>query len=251
MIKGTFLGTGTSQGVPVIACNCEVCTSLDYRDQRLRTSFYASIEGVNIVIDTGPDFRTQMLRERINKVDAVLFTHEHKDHTAGLDDVRAYNFVHDMDMPLYGEERVLEQLKVEFAYAFAATKYPGVPRLTPITITEDVFEVKGIEIQPVRGLHYKLPVLGFRIGDMAYLTDMNHIVEEEKLQNLEVLVINALRKEEHISHFTLDQALEVIERLQPKQAYLTHLSHLMGKHKDIVLPENVAIAYDGLQIEID
>lgn len=254
-MRGVFLGTGTSQGVPVIACKCEVCNSLDFRDKRTRTAFYLEIDGVNLVIDTGPDFRQQMLRERVERVDAVLFTHEHKDHVAGLDDIRAFNFAHKMDMPLYAEARVLAQIKAEFFYAFTDKKYPGIPQLEPIKVREnEAFSINGVEVQPIRVMHHKLPIFGYKVGGFAYLTDVNHIPEEQKskLQNLEVLVITALRREEHISHFTLAQSLEVIAELKPKKAYLTHASHLLGKHNDIQneLPENVYMAYDGLEIKI-
>jgi phosphoribosyl 1,2-cyclic phosphate phosphodiesterase len=229
-MKLTFLGTGTSQGVPVIGCDCDVCTSLDPRDSRLRSSVLIEVDGVNIVIDTGPDFRQQMLRERVQKVDAVIFTHEHKDHTAGLDDVRAFNFKHKMDMPIYAEARVMNQLKQEFSYAFGDSKYPGVPRLSPVVIDEKPFEIQGVKIIPIRGFHHKLPVLGYRIGNLAYITDVNLLEKSslDKLKGLDVFVINALRKEKHISHYTLGEALEVIQVLSPKKAFLTHLSHLMG-----------------------
>lgn len=254
-MRGVFLGTGTSQGVPVIACKCEVCNSLDFRDKRTRTAFYIEVDDVNLVIDTGPDFRQQMLRERVNRVDAVLFTHEHKDHVAGLDDVRAFNFAHKMDMPLYAEDRVLAQLKTEFFYAFAEKKYPGVPQLEPIEVKEgESFTVKGVKVEPIRVMHHKLPIFGYKINDFAYLTDVNYIPEQEKskLKNLDVLVITALRKEKHISHFTLAEALEMIAELKPKKAYLTHASHLLGIHYDIQneLPENVYMAYDGLKIKL-
>lgn len=248
-MKLTFLGTGTSQGVPVIGCNCEVCTSLDPRDSRLRSSVLIEVDGVNIVIDTGPDFRQQMLRERVQKVDAVIFTHEHKDHTAGLDDVRAFNFKHKMDMPIYAEARVMNQLKQEFSYAFGDSKYPGVPRLEPVIINEEPFEIQGVKIIPIRGFHHKLPVLGYRIGNLAYITDVNLLEKSslDKLKGLDVLVINALRKEKHISHYTLDEALDVARLLQPKKTYLTHLSHLMGLQSAVEaeLPEDVNVAYDG------
>ena len=254
-MRGVFLGTGTSQGVPMIGCKCDVCSSIDFRDKRTRTAFYIEIDDVNLVIDTGPDFRQQMLRERVERVDAILFTHEHKDHVAGLDDVRAFNFIHKMDMPLYGEKRVLDQLKIEFHYAFAEHRYPGVPQLEQREVKEDEsFEVNGIEVMPIRVMHHKLPIFGYKIQDFAYLTDVNYISAEEKkkLQNLEILVITALRKEEHISHYTLAQSLAIIEELKPKTAYLTHASHLLGKHRDIQaeLPENVYLAYDGLEITI-
>lgn len=249
-----FLGTGTSQGVPVIACNCEVCQSIDFKDKRLRSSVYVEIDGKHLVIDTGPDFRQQMLRERINRLDAILFTHEHKDHTAGLDDVRAFNFAHDMDMPLYAEQRVHDQLKVEFAYAFAEKKYPGVPRLTQHPIDESPFLIGELMIEPIRAKHYKLPVLGFRIKDFVYVTDANFIDDEnlEKMKNAKVLVLNALRLTEHISHFNIYEALEIVQKVHPEKAYFTHISHLLGRHGEIEkgLPEHVFLAYDGLSLDV-
>ena len=253
-MKVTFLGTGTSQGVPVIACGCEVCASLDYRDKRLRTSVLIEVDGVNLVIDTGPDFRQQMLREKLTKLDAVIFTHEHKDHTAGMDDIRAFNFLQKKDMPIYGEPRVIDQLKREFAYIFTEKKYPGVPQIEVHEVSESIFHISGVEVTPIRALHYKLPVLGFRIKDFVYLTDANSIDEanKEKMKGAKVLVLNALQKEEHISHFTLQEALDLISELKPEKAYLTHLSHKMGPHAKVSLelPVGVEIACDGLSVTI-
>ncbi len=251
--KLTFLGTGTSQGVPVIACNCTVCMSEDAKDKRLRSSVMFTINNKNIVVDTGPDFRQQMLRERVEDVSAILYTHAHKDHTAGLDDVRAFNFKHQKDMPIYCEQRVYEQLKQEYQYIFDESfTYPGIPRVITHLINETPFCIDNIKIIPIRGKHYKLPVLGFRIGDVAYITDVNFIEnsELEKLKELDVFVINALRKEEHISHFNLNEALSIIDKLNPKKAYLTHISHHFGLHDEEskLLPNNVFIAYDGLSI---
>jgi len=250
----TFLGTGTSQGVPVIGCQCEVCRSLDFRDKRLRTSIHIEVDGKSLVVDTGPDFRQQMLRERIQKLDAVLFTHEHKDHTAGLDDVRGFNFKQRRDMPIYGRKHVLEQIKREYAYAFAEKKYPGVPMIETNIITNEPFTAAGIDILPIDVLHYKLPVFGFRIGDFTYVTDANYISpeEKEKIKGSKVFVLNALQKEKHISHYTLDEALAVVEELQPEQTYLIHMSHRMGLHQAIndELPPNVRLAYDGLKVSI-
>lgn len=248
-----FLGTGTSQGVPVIACDCEICTSKDPKDARLRSSVYVEYEGLKLVVDSGPDFRQQMLREQIQKVDAILFTHEHKDHTAGLDDVRAYNFKWKMDMPIYAEERVQESLKKEFSYIFSGEKYPGIPQVNLFPIVANIsIEIQGKKIDPIRGFHYKLPVFGFRFGGLSYITDINSMPKEEieKIKGSEILVINALRKEKHISHFNLDEALEFIEKVQPKKAYLTHISHLFGLHEleNKVLPEGVEIAFDGLNL---
>ena len=248
-----FLGTGTSQGVPVIACDCVVCKSSDLKDKRLRTSVYVEYQGVKVVVDTGPDFRQQMLAQDIQKVDAVLFTHEHKDHIAGLDDIRAFNFKWEMDMPVYAEKRVQDALKREFHYVFSDYKYPGIPQLALEDIVEGTtLNITGVEIEPLRGMHYKLPVFGFRFGDLVYLTDMNSIAEEEKqkMKGADILVVNALRKEKHVSHFNLDEALALIEELKPKRAFLTHLSHLFGKHEEEQkrLPDNVEIAYDGLRL---
>ena len=253
-MKVTFLGTGTSQGVPVIACSCEVCSSLDYRDKRLRTSVLVEVDGVNLVVDTGPDFRQQMLNEKVTKLDAVVYTHEHKDHTAGLDDVRAFNFLQKKEMPIYAEPRVIDQLKREFAYIFAEKKYPGVPQIEVNDISEEKFTIDNIKLTPIRGLHYKLPVLGFRINDFVYITDTNSVdeVNKEKMKGAKVLVLNALQKEDHISHFTLQEALDLIAELKPEKAYLTHLSHKMGTHAKVSLelPDSVEIAYDGLSIAL-
>ncbi|MFT5336402.1 MAG: phosphoribosyl 1,2-cyclic phosphate phosphodiesterase [Sphingobacteriales bacterium] len=248
-----FLGTGTSQGVPVIACDCKICTSNDPKDARLRSSVYVEYEGLKLVVDSGPDFRQQMLREKIQKVDSILFTHEHKDHTAGLDDVRAFNFKWKMDMPLYAEERVQASLKNEFSYIFSGIKYPGIPQVNLVPILENVpLNIQGKIIEPIRGFHYKLPVFGFRFGGLSYITDINSMPNEEieKIKGSEILVINALRKEKHISHFNLDEALEFIEKVQPKKAYLTHISHLFGLHELEMktLPEGVEIAFDGLNL---
>jgi phosphoribosyl 1,2-cyclic phosphate phosphodiesterase len=254
-MKFTFLGTGTSQGVPIIGCKCSVCNSLDFKDQRLRTSGLIETQNGRYCIDAGPDFRQQMLRERVDRLDAILFTHEHKDHTAGLDDVRAFNYLTKKDFPIYGEERVINQIKKEYAYAFTENPYPGVPLIETHFINENqVIELKGDKIETIRVLHHKLPVLGFKIEKFAYITDANFISEEEKkkLKNLDVLVLNALRREEHISHFTLEEAIALAQELNAKETYFTHLSHQMGRHKEIQkeLPENIFIAYDGLQINL-
>ena len=253
-MKVTFLGTGTSQGVPVIMCQCEVCKSTDPRDNRLRTSvLIEGADGRKVVIDTGPDFRQQMLRLDPDRLDAVVFTHAHKDHIAGLDDVRPFNFFTKEDMPVYATLEVQEALKREFYYVFEAVKYPGIPRVDLYTISDLPFEVAGIPFLPVKLLHHNLPVLGFRIADFAYITDANYISAEEldKLKGLDILVINALRKDTHVSHFNLEQALEIISYLQPNRAYLTHISHQLGLHavEEAVLPAGVFIAYDGLSLE--
>lgn len=253
-IKVTFLGTGTSQGVPVIGCDCEVCTSANPKDNRLRSSILIETQGKVICVDSGPDFRQQMLREKVQQLDAIVYTHEHKDHTAGMDDVRAFNFKQKRPMDLFVDDNVEACLKREYSYAFAENPYPGVPRLNLIKIKNEPFEVEGIDFQPVQLMHYKLPVFGFRIGDFAYCTDVNYIADEEKekLKGLDVLVLTALRKEEHISHFNLEQALALIKELKPKQAYLTHISHYLGLHNEVSkeLPDNVELSYDGLKIEI-
>ena len=253
-MKITFLGTGTSQGVPVIGCSCEVCRSVDYRDKRLRVSVHLQVDGKSIIIDSGPDFRQQVLRERIKKLDALVFTHEHKDHTAGLDDIRAYNFSQNKDIPVFGEQRVLDQLQREFAYIFADYKYPGIPRVELNPIQNEPFEVEGVPFTPIRVLHYKLPVFGFRVGDFTYITDANHISheEKEKIKGSKVVVLNALRHEPHISHFSLQEAVNLLEELQPEQAYLTHISHLLGQHREVEpqLPDFIRLAYDGLQLEV-
>ncbi len=250
----SFLGTGTSQGVPVIGCDCEVCRSLDFRDKRLRVSVHVQVGETSLVIDTGPDFRQQVLRERIRRLDAVLMTHEHKDHTAGLDDVRAYNFRQQREMPVYAHPRVQEALRREFSYAFAEKKYPGVPRIQFKTIGNEPFEAEGIPVIPIEVLHHHLPVLGFRLGDFTYITDANFIAEAEleKIRGSRVLVLNALQKETHISHFTLEQALELVEKIRPERAYFTHLSHRMGRHAAVEaeLPPHVRLAYDGLKVEL-
>ena len=249
----TFTGTGTSQGIPVIACPCDVCQSEDSRDKRLRSSIHIQTDTASIVIDTGPDFRQQMLRENIKQLDAVVFTHEHKDHTAGLDDVRAFNFVQKKAMKVYATKQVQEALKREFAYAFADTKYPGVPEITLEEIDSDnPFIINGLTLIPILVYHYKLPVLGFRVGDFTYITDANFIPEEEKekIKGSKVIVINALRRQTHISHYTLEEAIALMEELKPEKAYFTHMSHQLGKHEDVSkeLPPYIYLAYDGLKI---
>jgi len=250
----TFLGTGTSQGVPVIACNCEVCKSIDFRDKRLRTSVHINTEDTSIIIDTGPDFRQQVLRERIEKLDAVLYTHAHKDHTAGMDDIRGFNFKQKRDMPIYGRQEVLDQIKKEFAYVFSDHKYPGVPLITQNVIENRPFKINNVVITPIDVLHYKLTVFGFRVGDFTYITDANHIDEEEKekIKGSKVLVLNALQIKQHISHFNLEEAVAMVEQLKPDKAYFVHISHKLGLHQAIIesLPPHIELAYDGLRLEI-
>lgn len=253
-MKITFLGTGTSQGVPVIACRCQVCTSADFRDKRLRSSILVEQGSTAVVIDSGPDFRQQMLRADVNHIDGLLFTHEHKDHIAGMDDIRAYNYVHREKVNIYANLQVQEALHREFPYVFADFKYPGVPEINMHTIDESAFSIGEINFLPVPVLHYRLPVLGFRMGDFTYITDANHITEQSMslIRGSKILVINALRREPHVSHFTLEEALEVIGKLGPEKAYLTHISHQLGMHEDVnaELPAHVKCAYDGLVIEI-
>lgn len=262
MGKITFLGTGTSQGIPMIGCSCKVCKSADPRDNRLRTSALVEYNGFRILIDCGPDFRQQMLRENISDLDSVILTHQHKDHTGGMDDIRAFNYFRQASFPIYAEPNVQESIKMEYSYAFAEHKYPGVPDYTLHTIGETPFHITKllpdkttatIEITPIRVYHYKLPILGFRIGNMAYITDGSSIPETEfaKLKGVELFIINTVRKEKHISHFSLPEALEVIEKVGAPRNYLTHLSHQIGTHKELeaILPPNVKPAYDTLKLE--
>lgn len=253
-MKITFLGTGTSQGIPVIGSTHPVCLSSDFKDKRLRVSILVEWGNYTFLVDCGPDFRQQMLRANPERIDAILFTHEHADHTAGLDDIRPF-FFKQGDINIYAHQRVLRQLTQRFEYIFTSEiKYPGVPNLLQNEVKNKPFTINGLEILPVEGLHYKLPVFGYRFGSFAYLTDMKTIsdTEKQKLKNLEVLVINTLREEEHISHFNLEQALAIILELKPMRAYLTHISHHLGFHEAVQqkLPENVFLAYDGLEITI-
>jgi phosphoribosyl 1,2-cyclic phosphate phosphodiesterase len=253
-MKYTFLGTGTSQGVPVITCKCEVCQSLDKRDNRTRTSLLIQSEKTTIVIDTGPDFRMQMLRENIQDLDAVLFTHGHKDHVAGLDDIRPFNYLLNKTIDVFAEVSVQEILHREFAYAFEEQQYPGAPQIKLNTINEQRFRIGNVDFIPIRVIHKTLPVLGFRVHDFTYITDANFIADDEleKIKGSKILVLNALRRETHYSHFNLEQALEIIDKVQPEQAYLTHISHHLGLYEQVTkeLPANVHLAYDGLQLII-
>lgn len=252
-MKITFLGTGTSQGVPVIACDCEVCTSPDPRDKRLRTSIMIEAEGKVIVIDSGPDFRYQMLRAKVKHLDAIVFTHEHKDHIAGMDDIRAFNYRQSNAIDVYANERVQEALKREYSYIFAEIKYPGIPEINLHTIGMKPFNVGDIKFIPIEVMHYKLPVLGFRIGDFTYITDAKTISEHEKqkVKGTKTLVINALQMEKHISHFTFVEAIAFAREIGAEQTYFTHISHRLGRHASVlpVLPKNISLAYDGLVIE--
>lgn len=254
-MKITFLGTGTSQGIPVVACKCAVCLSEDKKDKRLRSSVMIQDSGNNIVIDCGPDFRYQMLRENISNIRAVILTHEHRDHIAGIDDLRSFNWVNKSAVSVYAENRVVSALKSMFSYVFATEKiYPGVPKIDINIIDESPFFIDKTEVIPIRGMHYYIPVLGYRIGDISYITDFNSISESEiqKMKGSKIMVVNALRHEKHISHFTLSEALELIEKINPDRAYITHISHQMEKTsiEEKKLPKGVYFAYDGLTIEI-
>lgn len=252
-MKITFLGTGTSQGIPVITCECDVCTSVNEKDNRLRCSLWVEVEGQSIIIDAGPDFRQQMLRAKVPDIDAILITHEHKDHIAGLDDVRAYNFKHKKSINIHSTKRVQEALRREYAYVFSENKYPGLPKMELVDLDGD-FEVNGVAIVPIEYLHYLLPVTGFRIKDMVYLTDIKTIEDSElqKLKGCKTLIVSALRKTEHLSHLSLPEALALIKKIGPDQAYLTHLSHKMGCHDEVSkeLPANVTIAHDGMELTL-
>ena len=264
MTKLTFLGTGTSQGVPMIGCDCEVCKSADAKDKRYRASVFVESAGLNVLVDAGPDFRSQMLRAGIRHIDAILLTHNHKDHTGGLDDVRAFNYIERAPIKIYCEQYVEDSLKKEYSYAFAEKRYPGVPEWqiriigeNPFDVTENIPKIRLIwedgtgytkvpckvpevlrteKVIPIRGMHYKLPVLGYRFGNIAYLTDMNYIPESEfdKLKGLEHFIINCVRKEKHISHFSLGEAVDIAERVGAKHSWLTHLSHQLPKYADLV-----------------
>ncbi|NSW94419.1 MAG: MBL fold metallo-hydrolase [Bacteroidales bacterium] len=254
-MKITFLGTGTSQGVPVIACECPTCLSDDEKDKRLRTSLLVEKGETTVVFDAGPDFRQQMLREKVKKLDAIILTHEHKDHISGMDDVRAFNYISKDAIDIYAEERVQKAVRKEYSYVFAEYQYPGIPKMRLNTIDDFSFNVKEISLIPIRVFHYRLPVYGFRIDDFAYITDANYIPEEskEKLFGIKYLVINALRKEKHISHFSLREAIDIIREISPRKAFITHISHQMGKYEDVSreLPPNVVLAYDRLQINYE
>lgn len=247
-MKVEFLGTGTSNGVPFINCDCEVCASADLKDKRLRCSAMVKVEGKNILIDCGPDFRQQALRGKISKIDALLLTHEHFDHVGGIDDLRAFGKVR-----IYAESRVAGAIRQMFAYCFAKFKYPGIPDISLCEIDERPFCADGVEIVPIRAYHHLLPLLGYRIGNFAYVTDIKTIDSENKakLQGLDVLVLGMLRYKEHLSHLSFDEAMSLVGELKPKRTYFTHLSHDFGLHEteQAKLPENVFVAYDGLVIE--
>ncbi|HRG80964.1 MAG TPA: MBL fold metallo-hydrolase [Chitinophagaceae bacterium] len=249
----TFLGTGTSSGVPMIGCDCAVCTSTDPKDNRLRSSILVESANTSLVVDTGPDFRYQMLRQKVKKLDAVLFTHPHKDHMAGLDDIRAFNFFTKKPIDIYADSLTEEAVRRDFYYAFTDTKYPGIPELNLNTISTEPFMVGDIPVIPIQVWHLKMPVMGFRFGSFTYITDANRIEENEKnkIRGSEILVLNALRRQKHISHFSLGEAIDLVEELQIPEAYFTHLSHQMGLHAEIEseLPEQIHLAWDGLNLE--
>lgn len=253
-MKITFLGTGTSQGVPPIGCRSDVCLSENPRDKRLRASIHVEWNGLSLVVDCGPDFRYQMIRAGISHVDALLFTHEHRDHTAGLDDIRPFNYLQGAAMPVYLHPRVYQAFQGQFDYIFQPVPYPGIPQIDWHLIDNEPFEIKGHVIRSVEVLHYKLPVLGFVFDKFAYITDANFISEKEKekLKGMDVLVLNALRREAHISHFTLDEAVALAKELGAKQTYFTHMSHQIGLHDDVCseLPEGIDLAHDGLVVEL-
>jgi phosphoribosyl 1,2-cyclic phosphate phosphodiesterase len=248
----TFLGTGTSQGVPLIGCTCDVCTSPDRNDKRLRSSVWVDAPEGSVVNDTGPDFRYQMLRAGVRKLDAVVFTHGHKDHTAGLDDVRAYNYIQNRAMDVHASEETWHVLRREFAYIFENSGYPGIPQLQVHTFGNKRFLAGGLSFLPIRTLHHKLEVFGFRIGDFTYITDANFIApaELDKARGSRVLVLNALRHQQHISHFTLDEAIAVAKEIGAEKTYFTHISHQLGRHLDVsrMLPAGIHLAYDNLQL---
>ncbi len=252
-LKITFLGTGTSQGVPVIGCRCDTCISDDVRDRRLRSSLLVESENAVVTIDAGPDFRQQMLREGVSRLDAVIVTHEHLDHIGGLDDIRAYNYLSRRPMKIFAETRARRAIERVFSYVFCEPGYPGIPRMDIINIEDGIpFSVGNVEVVPVRVFHRKLPVYGFRMGNLAYITDADSIPDKSLslLKGVDLLVINALRKEKHISHFNLDGALEISRLLLPRHTYLTHIGHHMGRYINVSpeLPEDVSLAYDGLTL---
>ncbi len=254
-MKITVLGSGTSQGVPVIACDCHVCKSTDVKDARLRSSILISAEEENFVVDAGPDFRQQMLRANVKTLKGVLFTHEHKDHLGGLDDIRAFNYRENRKMEIFSTQRVYEAIQKEYHYIFSEVRYPGIPEISWNEIQLEPFKLpNGPMVVPIQVMHHKMPVLGFRIADFAYITDAKTISEKEleKVKGTKILIVNALHRSSHISHFNLEEALEFINKVKPQQAYLTHISHLFGLHEEIEhdLPEGVSLAYDGLTIEI-
>jgi phosphoribosyl 1,2-cyclic phosphate phosphodiesterase len=253
-LKITFLGTGTSSGVPMIACDCEVCTSNNPKDNRLRSSIMVQSKTTTIVVDTTPDFRYQMLRQKVQHIDAIIFTHPHKDHIAGMDDVRAFNYFNEMPIEVYANELTQLALKREFYYVFAEHKYPGIPDINLHEIADEPFLIGDIVVTPIKVWHLHMPVLGFRFGNFIYITDANRIEEQEKekIKGSQVLVLNALRHKKHVSHFTLQEAIDLAHELKIPQTYFTHISHQLGLHDEVskTLPEDCALGYDGLEINI-
>jgi phosphoribosyl 1,2-cyclic phosphate phosphodiesterase len=258
-VKVHFLGTGSSLGIPVITCKCEVCASQNNLDKRLRTSVYIEIENLNIMIDISPDFRSQVLSAGINRIDALLITHEHRDHIGGLDDIRAYNFIQQSAIDVYTSSRVRKSIESSHEYIFVQERYPGIPELNFFEVANEPFTINKLLVYPIHAVHYRtaeyeLPVLGFRLHDFTYLTDIKYI-DDNQLQKAigsKVLVLNVLRKEEHYSHLNIDEALQIVNVVKPQKTYLTHISHLLGKHEDIQkeLPANVFLAYDGLLVQV-
>jgi len=252
-VKVTLLGTGTSQGVPVIGCDCGACMSVDHRDKRLRSGVLIEHRETKILIDTSPDLRSQMLTHKVDHVDAIIYTHEHNDHVIGLDDIRPFNFKQKKDMPLYGLKRVMDDIAMRFTYVFEESPYPGVPRGIIHHIKDKAFSIEGVDILPIQVMHGRLPILGYRFGDFCFITDASYIDEEnlEKMKGTKILIINSLQREAHYSHFTLKQALETIDKVNPETAYLTHISHKMGPTNDWEeeLPGNVFPSFDGLVLE--
>ncbi|MEO6452680.1 MAG: MBL fold metallo-hydrolase [Ginsengibacter sp.] len=253
-LKITFLGTGTSTGVPMIGCHCEVCQSADTKDKRLRSSILVQSASTALVVDTTPDFRYQMLREKVDKLDAVIFTHPHKDHIAGLDDVKAYNYFLKKPMEVFANSLTETELRREFHYIFSEKKYPGIPKINMNLINDIPFYVGDILVEPIKVYHFKMPVLGFKFNRFTYITDANRIDETEKakIKNSDIIVLNTLRREKHISHFTLDEAIELADSLEIPNAFFTHISHQMGRHEDVNknLPANKMLAWDGLTLNV-
>ncbi len=253
-LRITILGSGTSQGVPVISCKCEVCQSNIPLDKRLRSSILISSKNTNVVVDCTPDFRQQMLKANVNRLNAIVFSHEHQDHIGGLDDIRAYNFTQKKPMDIWVTQRVLGRLKQMFDYAFAEEKYPGAPEMKTHIIGQEYFTINNLKFTPIFALHGKLPVTGFRIGDFTYLTDVNQVPENEmkKVIGSKVVMVSALRKDKHHSHFSLPEAINFINNTGAEKGYLTHISHQMGLHNEVEkeLPPHIKLAYDGLVLEI-
>ena len=249
-----FLGTGTSQGVPVIGCNCIVCESKNKKDQRLRSSLLVKVNSHSILIDIGPDFRAQMLKSNTIDIDGILLTHQHRDHTAGLDDIRPIYYLNNKPIELYAENKVIESIKNDFHYFFTSNNYPSKPSINLHIINNAPFYISGIKIQPIRVMHHKLPIFGYRIGDVSYITDANYIspLEKKKMIGSKVVIINSLQKAPHISHYSLKESLALIKELNPDKAYLTHISHNMGCYVEVnkELPDNVYLAYDNLRLMI-